>query len=82
LLAKAIMTVLFAKRLVRAGEERRFQVGYQPGGGWEAAEVVGRAEPQSAQYTDWHRVERALRRFSLEIAELRRQGWREAESVG
>jgi hypothetical protein len=76
------MTVLFAKRLVRAGEERRFHIHYKPGTGWEAAEGAGRATLQAARYTDWHRVERVLRRFSLEIAELHRQGWREAESAG
>ena len=76
------MTVLFAKRLVRAGEERRFEVHYQPGGGWETTEGTGRANAHAARYTDWHRVERVLRRFSHEIAELHRQGWREAESAG
>jgi len=75
------MTVLFAKRLVRAGEERRFEIHYKPGTGWETAEGTGRAKAL-ARYKDWHRVERVLRRFLEEIAELHRQGWHEAESGG
>jgi hypothetical protein len=76
------MTVLLAKRLVRAGEERRFEVRHQPGAGWQTTEASGPEKPQTALYTDWHRVERVLRRFSQEITELHREGWFEAEIAG
>jgi hypothetical protein len=31
-------------------------------------------------YHDWHRVERALALFRLEVAELSERGWREVRS--
>ena len=71
-------TPLLATTLVRADHIRSFHVRTARPAGWEAAEhddqrVVRRL------YTDWHRVEQTLVRFARDIAELREQGWREAD---
>ncbi|HEV3060555.1 MAG TPA: hypothetical protein VGY48_20080 [Vicinamibacterales bacterium] len=71
------MDPVFTKTLVRAQEVRSYQVAPTPNAGWEVSE---RSEQDfvQRQYSDWHRVERALTRFTREISELRRQGWVDA----
>jgi hypothetical protein len=69
---------LFQKTLVRASETRSFQIDRNASNGWL---TIARANDHIAheqQRTEWHRVERDLARFAREIAELRRQGWRDA----
>jgi hypothetical protein len=68
---------LFAKTLVRARQIRSFNVAPSTSVGWEVSE---RSDEDVVQrrFSDWHRVERALTRFSREISELRRQGWVDA----
>jgi len=69
---------LFAKTLVRANHVRSFQIHRALPLGWEVFERDGQRVVQQQRYTDWHRVERTVTRFSREVAELRRQGWHEA----
>ncbi len=69
---------LFAKTLVRADHVRSFQVQRALPLGWEVFERDDHRVVQQQRYTDWHRVERTVTRFSQQIAELRRQGWHEA----
>jgi hypothetical protein len=71
------MTAVFAKTLVRAGQVRSFQVDYKPADGWESAAWINQDAAESQRHSDWHRAERAVSRFMREIAELRREGWRE-----
>jgi hypothetical protein len=73
-----MMTPLLATTLVRADHVRSFHIGPARPAGWEAYEHQDQRVVQQQRYTDWHRVEQTLTRFTRDIAELRQQGWREA----
>ena len=73
-----MIATLIAKTLVRADHVRSFHIRPVPGLGWEAAEREDQRVVQQRCYTDWHRVEQTLARFTREIADLREQGWRDA----
>jgi len=68
---------LFATQLVHADHVRSFQIRTAFPAGWEVSEHDNQQTVYQQRYADWHRVERTLVRFKLEIAELRRQGWRD-----
>lgn len=70
---------VFDKTLVRAGEIRSFLICAGPVG-WEVSEHCDAHVAWRQRHTDWHHVERTLMRFMREIAELRLQGWLEAQS--
>lgn len=72
------MPPLFAKTLVRARQVRTFEIEPVPSAGWEVSERTDQDLIQKRRYSDWHRVERTMDRFTREISELRRQGWIEA----
>ena len=74
-------THLLATTLVRGDHVRSFEV--RPARadewfGWEASEHQDERLVQQQRYSDWHRVERILNRFTRQISELRQQGWLEA----
>ncbi len=69
------MLPLFTKTLVRARQVRTFEVAALPHVGWEASERAGVEVIEQRRYSDWHRVERVLSRFTQQIDELRQQGW-------
>lgn len=69
---------VFIKTLVREHHVRSFQVQPVPAVGWEASEREDHRVVQRRHFTDWHRVERILLRFTHQVAELRSQGWQEA----
>jgi hypothetical protein len=46
-----------------------------PTTGWIASEEADKRVVLRREFTDWHRVERAVTRFMGEVAELRREGW-------
>ncbi len=71
-------THLLAKKLVRAGRVRSYEVRPVSPIGWEASQSEDQHVVEKIRYDDWHRVERTLARFMREIAELREQGWQEA----
>jgi hypothetical protein len=71
------MSSVFAKTLVRAREIRSFEVAAAPSVGWQVKERSDQ-EIREQLFSDWHRVERTLVRFSREISELKRQGWVDA----
>ncbi|HEX7140360.1 MAG TPA: hypothetical protein VF219_21090 [Vicinamibacterales bacterium] len=71
------MSSVFAKTLVRAREIRSFEVAASPNVGWRVKERTDK-EIREHEFSDWHRVERTLLRFTREISELRRQGWVDA----
>jgi len=70
---------MFAKVLQQGEHTRRFSITERGRDGWEIREEHDDAILKQARYTDWHRVERDLARFTREIAELHRQGWRDAQ---
>jgi hypothetical protein len=73
------MTLVFEKTLVRAGEIRSFRIDRQRSSpGWESSQAANHSIAQRQLRSDWHSVERDLARFAHEIAQLRRQGWRDA----
>jgi len=69
---------MFAKTLTDGSHVRQFsieEVGYD---GWEVRQLEDSRVIRRNRYTDWHRVERALARFALEVEGLERKGWQAA----
>jgi hypothetical protein len=64
----------FVKRLRNADHIRRYSI-VPTGSGWEVREEQDSRVVRQVHYTDWHRVERARRAFTLEVSNLREQGW-------
>jgi hypothetical protein len=71
------MGSVFARTLVREREVRSFEVAAAPNVGWQVKERTDQ-DIREQQFSDWHRVERTLLRFTREISELKRQGWIDA----
>jgi hypothetical protein len=69
---------MFSKNLTQAGHSKRFSVRAVTPAGWEVCEEVDATVVRKVRYDDWHRVERAVAQFSLEVSRLRRTGWVEA----
>ena len=67
-------TTMFVKELYRAGQTRKFSI-KDVGGGWEVRDEQDEHVLKVVRYTDWHRVERALNTFKLQIVELEDAGW-------
>ena len=66
---------MFVKELHRAGHTRKFSI-YDVGpAGWEVRDEQDNRILKHVRYTDWHRVERALSMFNLQIDELEHAGW-------
>jgi hypothetical protein len=70
--------LVFAKTLVRARHVRSFEIAPASSTGWEASLRADETVIERRQYADWHRVERAISRFSEEISNLRHDGWVDA----
>jgi len=69
---------LLTATLVRADRLRSFQV-CASAAGWESFERDDQHMLHQRSHTDWHRVEQTLTRFTLEIARLRADRWRDAD---
>ena len=50
--------------------------------GWEVRDEQDDRVLKQVCYTDWHRVERALNMFNLQIGELEGRGWSAPETRG
>ena len=57
---------------------RKYRVTPGQQSGWELTMTEDLKPAKTVKYQDWHRVERAVARFTRQIAELRQQGWHEA----
>jgi hypothetical protein len=66
---------MFSQELTHAGHVRRFNLSRYGADGWEMRVEEDSAVVRRQRFTDWHRVERALTRVALEIAELQNAGW-------
>ena len=66
---------MFAKELRRAGHTRKFSIRDLGASGWEVRDQHDDRILKHVHYTDWHRVERALKMFHLQIEELESTGW-------
>ena len=69
---------MFNKELRFAGHVKCFLISRLGRDGWEVREEQDQQVVKQVRYTDWHRVERALGLFNLEIGELESQGWQAA----
>jgi hypothetical protein len=67
---------MFSVTLRSADRIRRYEIVHRISG-WEVTLEGDGEVPQHICYHDWHRVERALARFRLEVSELTERGWRE-----
>lgn len=66
---------IFTKTLVRGRHVRSFRIHPVRATGWIASEEADQRLVLRRQLTDWHRVERTVTRFMVEVAELHREGW-------
>jgi hypothetical protein len=67
--------IMFAKELRQEGHTRKFSIQDLGRDGWEVREEQDDRVLKQVCYTDWHRVERALSMFNLQIGELEGRGW-------
>jgi hypothetical protein len=67
---------MFSKELHHAGHTKRFSIRENERDGWDVREEQDNQVLKHVRYTDWHRVERALTVFTLEIGQLEDRGWR------
>lgn len=75
LMSRKVKGEMFRKELRFAGHVKRFLISGMGRDGWEVREEQDERVVKQVRYTDWHRVERALGMFNLEIDELEDQGW-------
>ena len=66
---------MFSKELRFAGHVKRFLINRLGREGWEVLEEQDRQVVKKVHYTDWHRVERAINLFNMEIGQLEDEGW-------
>lgn len=67
---------MFTVVLRKADAIRRYSISTPGESGWEVIRETER-ESRHVFYDDWHRVERALAIFKLEVSDLTEHGWRE-----
>jgi len=65
---------MYHKRLRQAGHTRQFEI-REAGGAWEVQAAHDSEIVKQARYDDWHRVERTMLAFALEVSALERAGW-------
>jgi hypothetical protein len=66
---------MFVKELHQAGHVPKFSIEDRGRDGWEVRDEHDNRVLKQIRYTDWHRVERALNVFALQIGELEGRGW-------
>jgi hypothetical protein len=66
---------MFATELSHDGHTRRFSILRAGERGWEIREEADSKVVRQALYSDWHRVERAMTRFALQVSQLAQKGW-------
>ncbi len=66
---------MFSVDLHRADHTRHYSIRPLVGSGWEVRIEQDCELTRRACYRDWHRVERALASFRLEVRELTSRGW-------
>ena len=72
----AAHTLMFSITLRKAEETRRYSISSLGHSGWKVTQER-EGETRHVFYDDWHRVERALAIFRLEVSELTERGWQE-----
>ena len=72
---------MFQLSLQRADHVRRYSITPVRPFGWEVKFEEDRELRRKTIYQDWHRVERAMALFELEVLQLKANGWRLASDV-
>jgi hypothetical protein len=70
---------MFAKSLRNQDQTRRYSISATDSG-WEVREERDSEVVKKVHYQDWHRVERARRSITIELDDLRKQGWSEVKN--
>jgi hypothetical protein len=70
---------MFSIVLRKADQTRRYSISTLGASGWEVV-LEREGETRHVCYDDWHRVERALAIFRLEVSELTAHGWTEIQA--
>jgi hypothetical protein len=65
---------MYEKNLRNAGHTRRFEI-REAGGTWVAQTEHDSQVVKRVRYDDWHRVERTMLTFAIEISSLEQAGW-------
>ena len=66
---------MYARTLRKAEQERRFSIVDAGTAGWEVRHELDQRVVKRVLYDDWHRVERAMLTWQLEIEQLTEKGW-------
>ena len=66
---------MYEANLSNSGHTRRFQIKPLDAAGWEVREEEDSRLVSARVYNDWHRVERTLAMFQLEVSDLTAHGW-------
>ena len=66
---------MFCIVLRNATLKRRYSISPLSDAGWEVILEREGEQPRHVCYHDWHRVERTLAMFRLEVSELTARGW-------
>jgi hypothetical protein len=70
---------MFTANLHLADHTRRYSISPHKESGWEIKLEHDRKLTHHVWYRDWHRVERTLAVFRLEVAQLTARGWAPTE---
>jgi len=68
-------TTMYARTLRKADHEFRFSIEDAGASGWEVRHEQDQHVVKRVLYDDWHRVERAMLTWQLEIEQLTEKGW-------
>ena len=66
---------MFSISLRNADHIRHYSIGSHERSGWEVKLEEDRQVRRNDLYLDWHRVERAMALFELEVLQLTASGW-------
>ena len=72
--------MMFSISLRHALETRHYSITFLNSSGWEV-KVEHAGEVTRHVYHDWHRVERALALFELEVSNLTALGWQPVDDM-
>jgi hypothetical protein len=70
---------MFSIILRNADQTRRYSISPPSAAGWEVKLEQAGQLTRHVFYHDWHRVERMLALFRLEVSDLTQRGWQEIE---
>jgi hypothetical protein len=69
------LPAMFSIVLRNAASTRRYSISAHNESGWEVVLERDGESPHHVCYRDWHRVERTLAMFQLEVSDLTARGW-------